>query len=65
MLTALAQKLFASSEQFPEKSEPERFGEDCGCKAATNRNWKKGTTQSRGETEGDLKGKLKRGMTET
>ena len=49
VLTALAQKLFASSEQFPEKSEPERFGEDCGCKAATNRNWKKGTTQSRGE----------------
>lgn len=49
VLTALTQKLFPSSGQFPEKSEPERFGEHGGCKTATNRNWKKGTTQSRGE----------------
>lgn len=44
VLIALAQKLFPSSQQFPEKTEPKRFGEDCGCKTATNRNWKKGTT---------------------
>lgn len=50
VLTAIAQKLFPSSGQFPEKSEPERFGEDGSCKTATNRNWKKGTTQSRGES---------------